>query len=343
MTSMGTGFGLIGTGLWGEMHAKVYASYPEAELKAVCDLRADRAKGIAEKYGADEWYSDYNKLLERDDIAAVSIATPDFAHTDIILAALKAGKHVLVEKPLATSVEDCEKVISAAKAIKGRKFMVDFHNRWNPPFVIAKNAIKDGEIGKPALMYIRLNDTIFVPTGMLSWASRSEVVWFVGSHAVDLARWLFDDEVSKVYAVSRSEVLKAKGVDTPDFYEAILEFSKGGVATVENCWILPDSLPTVIDFKCEIIGSSGAFYLDVSSHRTIQKYTQNKASYPDVLGSPVIHDKQMGFTVESIRHFADCVINDKEPMVTFEDGLAATKIISAIRDSSKTGQPVKII
>jgi len=337
------GFGLIGTGLWGETHARTYASSPHVELKAVCDLREDRAKEISGKYGAKDYYSDYRKLLERDDISAVSIATPDFAHTEIAVAAAKAGKHILIEKPLATSVEDCEKILAAVEEAKDIKFMVDFHNRWNPPFVNAKTAIERGELGKPMLIYIRLSDTIFVPTGMLSWASKSEVVWFVGSHAVDLTRWLLGDEVRKVYAVSRSEVLKGKGVDTPDFYEAILEFKNGGVATVENCWILPDSLPTVIDFKCQIIGSEGAVYMDMSGHRTIQKYTKEHVSYPDVLGSfSTVPGRPMGFTIESIRHFVDCVVNDKEPMVTGEDGLAATRIISAIQESSKKGEPVSL-
>ena len=336
------GFGSIGTGLWGEMHAKVYSSSPGVEFKAVCDLREDRAKEIAEKYGAKDYYSDYIELLERDDISAVSIATPDFAHTEIAIAAAKAGKHVLIEKPLATSVEDCERILAAVKEAGDIKFMVDFHNRWNPPFVNTKSAIEQGQLGKPMLMYIRLSDTIFVPTGMLSWASKSEVVWFVGSHAVDLVRWMFNDEVIKVYAVSRSEVLKGKGIDTPDFYEAILEFRNGGVATVENCWILPDSLPTVIDFKCQVVGSEGAVYIDLSSNGVIRQYTSEKASNPDVLVLPTIHGRPMGFAIESIKHFVDCVINDKEPMVTGKDGLAATRIIAAMQESSKKGEPVNL-
>ena len=336
------GFGLIGTGLWGEMHARTYASSPEVEFKAVCDLREDKAKEIAGKYGAKDYYSDFRRLLERDDISAVSIATPDFAHTEIAVAAAKAGKHILIEKPLATSVEDCQKILTAVEQAKNIKFMVDFHNRWNPPFVNAKTAIEKGELGKLMLMYVRLNDTIFVPTGMLSWASKSEVAWFVGSHAVDLTRWLFNDEVCKVYAVSRAEVLKGRGIDTPDFYEAILEFRNGGVATVENCWILPDSLPTVIDFKCQIIGSEGAIYMDLSSNGINQKCTKDAASYPDVLVYPSIHGKPMGFAIESIRHFVDCVVNDKEPIVTGEDGFAATRIISAIQESSRKGEPVNL-
>ena len=336
------GFGLIGTGLWGEMHAKLYASSADVELKAVCDLQEDRAKSIAEKHGAKGYYTDYRELLAREDISAVSIVTPDFAHTEIAVAAAKAGKHILIEKPLATSVEDCEKILAAVAAAGDIKFMVDFHNRWNPPFVSAKNAIEGGKLGKPMLIYMRLSDTIFVPTGMLSWASRSEVVWFIGSHAVDLTRWLFNDEVRKVYAVSRSEVLKEKGIDTPDFYEAILEFENGGVATVENCWILPDSLPTIIDFKSQVIGSEGAIYIDCSTHRVIRQYTREDASYPDVLGNPTVYDRHIGFTIESIRHFVDCVVNDREPMVTGEDGLEATRIVSAIRESSRTGEPVNL-
>lgn len=336
------GFGLIGTGLWGEMHAKVYSSHPDSELRSVCDIDAERAKQVAQKYNVKHWCTDYRELLERDDVLAVSVATPDFAHTDIVVSAIKAGKHVLVEKPLATATEDCEKILSALEASKGLKLMVDFHNRWNPPFVRAKEAITKGELGKLMLMYIRLNDTIFVPTSMLKWASKSEVIWFVGSHVIDLARWLFADDINKVYAVSRSEVLRSKGIDTPDFYQAILEFKGGGVATIENCWILPDSLPTIIDFKCELIGSYGAIYLDLSSHGAIEEYTRYKATYPDVFVQPVVYDKQMGFAAESIRHFIDCVINDKEPIVGAYDGYAVTKAISAIRRSSKTGEPVSV-
>lgn len=337
-----TGFGLIGTGLWGETHARTYAESALADLKAVCDLRADRAKEIAEKYGAEDCYTDYKELLARDDISAISIATPDFAHTEIAVAAAKAGKNILIEKPLATSVEDCEKILETVKEAGNIKFMVDFHNRWNPPFVKTKAAIEDGEIGKPMLMYIRLSNSISVPTEMLSWASKSEVAWFVGSHAVDMVRWLYNDEVCKVYAVSRREILKEKGIDTPDFYEAILEFKNGGVATVENCWILPNSRPSVIDFKFQVIGSEGSMYTDLSDHRAIQKYTEDEAGNPDVFCFPTIHGKPIGFGIESIRHFVDCVVNDKEPISTGEDGLAVTRIINAIQKSSKTGEPVNL-
>ena len=121
-----TGFGVIGTGIvGGAWHAHVYHHMPKSELVAVCDLNGERAREIADRYGVQHVYTDYRELLARDDIAAVSIATPDFAHRDIAVAAARAGKHILVEKPLATTVEDAEAILAAVDEA-GVKLMVDF-------------------------------------------------------------------------------------------------------------------------------------------------------------------------------------------------------------------------
>lgn len=335
------GVGVIGAGGWGELHLETYAYDKRVELAAVCDTNKERAQKVAQKYGIGRFYTDFNQLLNDEKIKAVSIVTPDFSHTEIAIGAIRAGKDVLIEKPMATSVEDCEKIISEIKKAKV-KFMVDFHNRWNPIFFKSRESIQKGQLGLPLLIYLRLNDTIAVPTEWLAWAGRSSAAWFIGSHSIDLVRWLFEDEVKKVYAVSRSNVLKKMGIDTPDFFEVILEFKKGGVGVVENCWILPKSTPSIIDFKCEIIGSEGAVYLDGSHHRAMQKYIKDEAKYPDVLVRPVIYGKPMGFAVESIRHFIDCLVSGETPQAGPEDGLAVTRIICAVNKSTQAGEPVKV-
>ena len=334
------GFAIVGSGLWGGLHARVYSESAKVRLAAVCDVDEQRARDLGSKFAAES-YTDLNKMLARDDIDAVSIVTPDFAHTDIALAAIRAGKHVLVEKPLATTSAECRRIIDAANAA-GVKLMVDFHNRWNPPFCSAKASIDKGEIGSVRLIYYRLSDTIFVPTEMLSWASKSTVAWFIGSHSLDTVTWLIGDKVESVYAVSRSVVLKGKGIDTPDFYEVILEFAGGAVAVVENCWILPNSLPNIIDLKCEIVGSEGALYVDGSSHRTLERYAGGKAWYPDVLVMPEVRGRQMGFAAESIRHFIDCVVDNIEPSVTGEVGLRITELIEAVERSIAAGARVSL-
>lgn len=337
-----TGFGVIGTGILGEQHAQVYNQLPGAQLVAVCDTIAERAKATAEKYGAQTYYTDYQDLLNNPDIQAVSIATPDFAHRDIALAAAQARKHILCEKPLATSVEESQAIIEAANEA-GVKLMVDFHNRVNPPFVAAKQSIAAGEIGQPSYAYIRLSNTLFVPLEMLSWADKSSALWFLCNHTIDMMRFLLDDDVQRVYAVTRSGILQKLGVDTQDFNVAIAEFKKGTVVTFENAWILPKSQPIVYDFKLELLGSEGAIYINPSHHGALELHTKGNLSYGDVLGvTPSGHQRVGGFVLESIARFVDAVLYDQPVIATGEDGLEAARVASAIERSAETGQPVDL-
>ncbi len=338
---MATRFGVIGTGVWGETHLKAYSEDPLAELACICDKDEKLVRRRARQYKPQKWTTDYRELLADDTIAAVSIVTPDPLHREVAIAAAEAGKHILVEKPLATTVEDCEAIIAAAKKNKV-KLMVDFHNRFNTPFTETRAAIDAGEIGEPQLIVLRLNDTIYVPTKMLSWAGKSTVAWFLCSHATDLVRWLFDDDVKRVYSVARSKVLKGLGINTPDFFVTTLEMRKGGVANIENCWIMSDRMPTIFDFKMELVGEKGTLFADVSSHRMLQKFSKKEAVYPDVHCQPDVHGKTVGFTVEAIHYWVRCVVEDLEPLVTGQDGLEVTKVICAIEESVRTGQPVDL-
>ncbi|HEU0115627.1 MAG TPA: Gfo/Idh/MocA family oxidoreductase [Thermomicrobiales bacterium] len=336
------GFGVIGAGLFGENHARVYSRLPGVELAAVCDQNDARAKEIAEKYGARTYAADYRDLLTNPDIRAVSIATPDFAHAEIALAAAEAGKHILVEKPLATSIAESQAIVAAAKQA-GVKLMVDFHNRVNPPFVAARDNVQSGALGEPAYAYVRLSNTTFVPQEMLSWADRSSALWFLGSHAIDIMRFILHDEVVRVHAVSRSGILQGVGIDTPDFHVAIAEFAGGPVVTFEHAWILPRSQPMVYDFKLELLGSEGAVYVDSSHHGALELHTGGRLSYGDVLGAtPTSPLRTGGFVAEAIAQFADAVLYDRSVLATGEDGVAATRVVDAIVRSAETGQPVDL-
>ena len=335
------GIGLIGCGLWGSIHARTYYASPLVNLVSVCDKNRDRSQQFAEKYGFSSFTSDLKELLSNPDVSAVSIATPDHTHTPILLEALKAGKHILVEKPLAMTVEECEKIL-AARDRNGVKLMVDFHNRWNIPFLQVRRMIETGELGDLLMINVKLNDTIYVPTKMLEWAERSSPVHFLGSHVVDLIRWLSGSEIKKVYSVSRSVVLKNMGIQTPDFYQSILEFSNGTTAYVENCWIIAENAPNVFDFRGEFIGSKGSTYVNVSHHRMIEKYTEQGSGFPDVTGVVDIHGKPAGFCIASIEHFIDCIAHGSDPIVTGEDGLEATRVVQAMEQSARSRQPVNL-
>jgi predicted dehydrogenase len=339
--------GIVGAGLWGAMHARAYAQNSRVALAAVCDLDESRARRLAEQYHVPRVYTRLEDMLATD-LDGVSVATPDDAHTAVVLAAAASGRHVLVEKPLATSVEECQAMIAAAQ-LAGVILMVDWHNRWNPPIYAAWKAIRAGELGEIRYVYYRLSDTVYVPTRMLPWAGRSSVMWFLGSHAIDTTCWLVDRAPTRVYCQKRSGVLAGLGVDTPDLYLTVLEFEGGGLAVIENTWLLPQQSPALIDHKVEILGSRGAAYLDPTHNRAIEKYSPETAagfpnpSYADVLISPEVHGKQMGFAVESIHHFVDCIEQGRPPLASGADGLLNTRLILAAEESARTGKPVEII
>ncbi len=346
-----TGFGVIGVGTWGELHARVYAHTPGARLAAVCDADSIRARQVGEACGAERIYTDYRELLADANVQAVSVVLPDFLHREAAVAAAEAGKHVLVEKPLATSEEECRAMMDAAQTA-GVTLFVDFHNRWSPLFHALKQALDAGELGAPQLITYRLSDTLYVPTRMLSWSGRSTVGWFLASHCLDTLLWLFNvracaqggvgDTIERLSCLTRSRVLGPEyGIETPDFYLTTLEWRSGLVAQVENCWILPESGPSVVDVKCQCLGSNGAFYIEGARHGAIQKQTE-RAGYPDAFVSPTIHGRPTGFGAESIRHFAQCVIAGRKPLVDGADGLAVTRLILKMEESARKQQSVEV-
>ncbi len=335
------GLGIIGTGGWGAMHARTFAVNPRAELRGVADMDSKRAEAFAVQHKTRP-YPSVQELLADPAIEAVSVVTPDFAHEEILLAAARAGKHILAEKPLAMTVEACERIVAEAEK-SGVKLMVDFHARWSPPLHKMWESIRAGEIGKPRHVYYRLNDRIFVPTEMLPWAGKTTVLWFVGSHAIDTVRWLVGDEVARVFAVSRKGLLSSRGIDTPDYYQSMLEFRNGATAVIENSWILPNSMPNIVDVKCEVVGDSGALYVDQSHNRALEKYTLAGGSYPDVFVMPTIYGVQAGFAAESIHHFVSAALDDAPLLVTGRDGLIVTKIICAIERSISERRPVDLV
>ena len=334
--------GLIGTGVWGETHLMTYTNDPLVDLVCICDKNEELLAQRAEQYGVAETTTDYEELLARDDIQAVSVVTPDFLHKQIVVAAAKAGKHILVEKPMATTVAECEEMIAAVEDA-GVTLMVDFHNRFNPVFTQLKEKLDAGDMGDPLMLSLRLNDTLYVPTEMLSWGGQSTVAWFLAAHGADLARWLFESEVKRVYSVSRSTVLKGMGYDTPDFFHTIMEYENGCVAHIENCWIMSDEMAAVCDFRGELICSEGSAIMNVMASRALEVYDKVKgATMPNPVALYNIHGEMRGFAIESIRYFAKCIREGTAPFITLEDGLRNTQAVVALHESAATGQPVDL-
>ena len=332
---------IVGAGVWGRTHAGIFREHPMVETVGICDLNRERAAAVAKEFGIPAVYSRAEDMLREAHCDAVSIVTPDHLHAEAAVLCAMAGKHLLIEKPLATSRDDVMRIVDAAGKNHVR-VMVDLHNRWSPPFAAAKQAIESGELGKLRSGYFRLNDTKWVATDMLSWSASSSILWFLGSHSLDTLSWLFGSRPRRVYAVSSRGVLANLGVDTVDTYLSTLEFENGCIAQMENGWISPNANPCVNDIKCNILGDKGMISIDASHHNLIQQYTDRAVTVPDVLVRNTVHGRVKGFAYESIRSFVDKLVSGEDFIVSLDDAAAASLGILGIMESAKTGLPVEV-
>ncbi len=332
---------IVGAGTWGENHAQLYNSHEHAQTVAICDMNKGRAEALAQRNGIKEVYDDYKEMLKKCDCDAVAIVTPDFLHADIAIECANQKRNILIEKPLATTRKDVFDMVEAIERNNVRA-MVDLHNRWNPPFANAKDAVESGELGKPYSAYYRMNDSKWVATDMLSWSAKSSILWFLGSHSLDTLRWIFNDEVERVFSVSREGILKDLGVDTVDMYQTTIEFKHGGIAQMENGWITPNANTCVNDIKFNILGTKGMISIDASNHNLIQKFTDDKVETPDVLVKNYIQGKPKGFAFESIYHFIDCLVENREFYVSIKDAANTSLALLAVMESAKTRMPVTV-
>lgn len=329
--------GVVGVGLLGERHARFWAQQPDVELVGVADTRQDRAAAVAARWGAPHACASVAELVERARPDAVSVATPDFAHREPVLAALDAGLDVLVEKPLAMSTEDARAMIAAAERA-GRLLMVNHSMRWIPFYAALKRSIAAGELGEVVSAHSFKADTLYVPTTMLAWAARTTPAYFLTAHDLDLVRWFVEDEVEEVYAQGASRVLKARGVDTPDVVQASVRFRSGCVATFEASWILPDTYPAYTDNYMHVFGSKSAVYLNRGPEAT-EVFDEQRVRYPK-LSTVYEHEGRIyGSFRHALEHFTDCVRTRQEPLTAARRVFGVVAALEAIHRSLASRRP----
>ena len=329
--------GIIGMGIRGNLYAETIKFNPFAEVTAFAEGSPERLQSAKDKYKVKA-YEDYDRMLQENRFDIVIVALPDHLHKDAVIKAAAAGCNLLIEKPLATSYDDAKEMVAAIKKA-GVKALVGYENRWSPVFITAKEAVAAGELSEIQMIQAKLNDSIFVPTKMLSWAAGSSVGWFLLPHTVDLALWLSGKKAVSVHAVGQKKVLAGMGIDTYDSITATVQFEGGMVATFSSSWIYPESIPLIYDMRFEVLGSAGALEVDLRD-QNIHKMT-DRYSHPPTLGRD-IYGKPLGFAAEMLNTFINNVKDGTEPMIDLEDALHGVNIVDTIHKAAATGQQLKI-
>lgn len=336
--------GIVGSGIMATGIVGALAAEHDVEIAAVASRTRQGAQAFAD--GVDPsggiWVADdFDQLCASDRVDAVVIATPDHLHGEVMVAAAAGGKHFLVEKPFTTSTVDADRAVDAVRAA-GVVAMCLFNHRWVPAYAQAKELM--AELGEPALGYARKDDTIMVPTRMLSWADQTTCAWFLSSHDIDLVSWLFDDHVVSVTAVARRGLLAARGIDTPDAIQIQATYSRGAIATFESAWIYPETFPTTVDSYITVAGERGAIQLDRQKENIVIA-TDDGFQYPRNTLQRTVHGVPGGAYRDALRHFIDCCRTGAQPLVTVESARNTTAVLEAAHRSIQTGrtEPVALL
>ena len=301
--------GVVGAGIYGTYHIHTYKCDPNVEKVVFCDLNEERKRIAEEKFGI-KGYTSIKEMIETEKLDAVSIATSDPYHFEPCKDAIESGiNYLLIEKPMALTVEECEEIIELAEK-NGVKISVDFHKRWDPAYNCIKTDIKS-EDKKIIRGYMSLDDVIAVPENWFTWTDKSSPAWFLGVHCYDLIR---------------------------DNIQAILTMKDGSNWTVETSWILPNTFPKSNDGQLVIITENK--YFKNESYRGVKSYSDKKQGIPNYIFMNFGENSASGFGLEPMQEFVADIVNGKEFRTTAFDGLQATKIAAAVHESAETGKVI---
>ncbi len=333
---------VIGAGDFGHRHMTSITQSKNAQLVAVCDASEELARAASEKYGVDFYCTDYHDILKRDDIDAVTLPLPDQVHCRITVDALRAGKHVLCEKPMALDVEECKEMIKAAKET-GKQLMVGQVGRYTPAFIKAKELIDDGEIGELFFVESEYAHDYSKIGGIGGWRVTPErhPVLGGGCHAMDLLRTIAGDPYEAT-AYANNKVL----VDWPinDFTVGILKFPNnviGKVMTSVGC-------KRTYTMRTVLYGTKGTIIVDNTSN-TLSLFKESIESKEEMFDNDtqlielkIPIEVNNHNTVAEIDDFCMCVKENRPVTTDGVQGASTVKACLALVESAKTGQSVKI-
>ena len=326
--------GIIGAGRIGQVHADTITfRLRNANLIGVASGSRQLAERCSLAHGCEPYY-DYHELIENPEVDAVCICSASNKHTEQIIAAARAGKHIFCEKPIDTAIDVIDKALVEVKKA-GVKFQVGFNRRFDQNYRRVRQAIENGEIGTPQIMHITSRDPAPPP---LEYVKNSGGIWMDCSiHDMDMSRFLIGSEVEEVYTLGavniNPEIEQFGDVDTSIL---TLRFQNGVIGTIDN------SRQAVYgyDQRCEVLGSGGS--IQINNNYQNSAIISNADAVMRDLPLNFFMDRYTDSFIVELNEFCDAVLNDKPIPCTGLDGRAPVLIALAAKKSYKERRPVKL-
>ncbi|WP_449355139.1 Gfo/Idh/MocA family protein [Virgibacillus natechei] len=316
-------------------HLVEYNNNSQVEIVAVCDIVEERAREAAELYQAKA-YTEYETLLAEENIDAVSVCLPNYLHAPVSVGALNAGCHVLCEKPMATSREEADQMIEAARQ-NNKKLMIGHNQRFVPSHQKAKYLIEQGELGK-----IYSFRTTFGHGGPESWSADGARSWFfkkdqafigamgdLGVHKADLIRYLLNDEFTDVAGFIETSAKENANVD--DNAVLILKSENGIVGTLAASW----AYTAKEDNSTVIYGENATLRMEDHSNYSLVAQYKNGEVVNYELGGIQSNDEGGQTNTHVIDHFVESIVHDTDPLINGEEGKKSLEVILAAIESTK--------
>ena len=306
--------GVIGVGAMGKNHARLYSELPNVELIGVSDVSKTLVASIARSYSCKP-YANYQDLLA-ENLDAVSIVVPTTLHKQVALDAIKKGINVLVEKPIADTVENADGIIKAARE-NGVKLMVGHVERFNPAIIKLKELIDTGLLGKVVSLSAKR-------VGPYNPRIRDVgIVLDLGTHDIDVMSYLYGEKIRQVYASAGTVVHSHE-----DHAIITLNFDSGSSGVIDTNWLTPHKVRNLT-----VIGSQGIAEVDCIE-QTLRIFDQEWVRDAKI-------EKGEPLKLE-LMHFIDCVQRDKKPLVSGEEGKHALEVALAAVESAGAGKVCEI-
>lgn len=350
------GIAVVGSGRIGSLRARLAASHPAVKFLAVSDLDPEKARRLAETSGADLWSGRNEDVIAHPDVNAVIVSTSEHEHLEPVMRALELGKPVLVEKPIALTLEDADRIIARAEAT-GTSLRIGYAQRFKRRYLSAKEQIVEGRVGEITALTGRACNTRAQGIEILKRSATATPVVDVLTYWVDVAGWFLEGiRPYEVVARGHGTVFRQAGFDVNDTTFALITYENGAVVNLGVYYALPAHAPQLgMGVRIEVYGSEGALILNddhtdellITNKGIPHAYIPGLEFQTAFLSSSTPGNWHLGDywgpVADESRVWLDHLSRGRPcPMATARDARLNLEITLAIEESARTGKAVRI-
>jgi UDP-N-acetylglucosamine 3-dehydrogenase len=324
-------------GIYHLAHGPAWRQISQAHVVATCDIIKERAEQAGAELGSKKCFASMDEMLAQDGIDLVDVCTPHPTHAELAIQALRAGKHVICEKPMALDLDDAARMIRVARQ-ENRHLYIGHTRRFDRRWIEVKEQLRAGRIGKP--VGIRWSERSWAGFAPDSWRwdpNNGGVLMDLGVHIADLFIWLLEAECTEVYAKTLSVRPEARERGAPDFALVQMSFADQQQGLMELSWAHPATYAPFYS-SLEIVGTAGKLTL---SDRDAGPMIVIKNSVEVPRYSPLLSTFPESFVGE-LAHFIDGISANTSPRVTLDDAYRAVEVMVKALESAATGKPTTL-